>query len=227
MCDQMKKGILLIISFFFIEPAFAYSQNIDHKIAIWTKKIEQEIKKDSIKKENFEDVDTVKRKLRSLVEFDQQFRNEFSADLENSQLPELFFKIDKHHTDILKRILAIHVWVNISKFGKEADHNAWLLVQHADQDLFFQAGVAFILQQLVLLGETNKANYAYLYDRVALKLARFDIKQRYGTQAFIEEGKIKISPYEGSIQSINKNRAEMGLESMHIYLQKLKTVYQL
>lgn len=222
----MKKVIFIIIVLLFIGSSFGDCQNREDRITIWTEKIDQKIKKDSLKKENFADIDIVKHALRSMVEFDQQVRNEFLKDIENPQVIELILKIDTHHMAILKRILAIHVWANISKFGKEADHNAWLLVQHADQDPFFQAGVAFILQQLVVLGETNKENYAYLYDRVALKLGRFGIKQKYGTQALIEERKVKIFPCEGNIQNIDKNRAEMGLDTMANYLQNLKEIYQ-
>ena len=40
-------------------------------------------------------------------------------------------KIDYLHAEHLKAILSVHEWITISKFGRDADRNAWLIVQHA------------------------------------------------------------------------------------------------
>lgn len=224
--NSIKKSIFFVITLLLFTPFYGHCQGIEDKIGLWAEKIDQEIKKDALNKKNFEDIETVKRELKSMVEFDQQIRAEFLTDIDDPWLFEIFLKISKYHTNVLKRILSIHSWINISKFGKEADHNAWLLVQHADHDPLFQAGVAFVLRHLVSLKETNKANYAYLYDRVALKLSRFGIKQKYGTQVMIEKKKIRILPCEGSIQVIDKRRSEMGLDTMARYVQNLKAIYE-
>ncbi len=42
------------------------------------------------------------------------------------------------------------------------------------------------MEPLILSGEVSKGDYAYLYDRVMLKISG---KQRYGTQAMCLDGK--------------------------------------
>ena len=49
--------------------------------------------------------------------------------------------------------------------------------------------------------ETNRRNYAYLYDRVAPKCG---LKQRYGTQAIIQDDQLELLPFEGSEEDLNK-----------------------
>lgn len=86
---------------------------------------------------------------------------------------------DESNTAWLKGEIARAGWFTISRFGAEADNAAWLLTQHADKDPAFQAQVLTMLEQLAAQGETNRKNYAYLYDRVAVGAHR---PQRYGTQ---------------------------------------------
>jgi len=83
------------------------------------------------------------------------------------EIGDIIFEIDSQNVVELKRILKIHNWMNISVFGEEYDSYAWILVQHADNDRAFQVETLKILTKLVLLGETSKQNYAYLFDRVA------------------------------------------------------------
>ncbi|KAK0351541.1 hypothetical protein LTR94_024562, partial [Friedmanniomyces endolithicus] len=56
-----------------------------------------------------------------------------------------------------------------------ASNAAWLMAQHADRDPQFQA----MMEPLVKSGEVSLANYAYLFDRIAVGADR---PQRYGTQ---------------------------------------------
>ncbi|HVJ03729.1 MAG TPA: DUF6624 domain-containing protein [Sphingomonas sp.] len=87
--------------------------------------------------------------------------------------------VDEANTRWLKAQLDRSGWFTVSKYGAEADSAAWLLVQHADDDLAFQTRVLAILEALVGSKDTDPRNYAYLYDRVAVNGKR---PQRYGTQ---------------------------------------------
>src|SRR5690606_5982636 len=87
--------------------------------------------------------------------------------------------VDEANTKWLKAQVDQDGWFTISKFGADADLAAWLLVQHADRDVAFQADVLRILEPFVATAETAQTNYAYLYDRVAVNSGR---PQRYGTQ---------------------------------------------
>jgi hypothetical protein len=137
-----------------------------------------------------ENKEWVQKKLAHMVAVDQLFRNAEQRVLDKGYSAEerkLFSErvwaqgseIDKANTATLKELLKIHRWFTVSAFGKEADKNAWLLVQHADLDVPFQKQVLEVLSELYAKAETNPSSYAYLWDRVATNEGR---KQRYGTQ---------------------------------------------
>jgi len=86
--------------------------------------------------------------------------------------------IDCDDTEWLKAQLEEIGWFDIETYGKDADKNAWLLVQHADRDPPFQRWMLGYLQGLPP-GKTDPHNVAYLFDRVAVADKR---PQRYGTQ---------------------------------------------
>lgn len=112
--------------------------------------------------------------------------------------------------------------------GKDTDNQAWLLVQHADHDPFFQAGCLFILGKLVEVNETSKQNYASLYDRVALKFQALGLKQKYGTQVNISQDLVTtLMPCDGTKNEIEQNRKSMGLEPLDQHMQNIKTFYKL
>jgi len=129
----------------------------------------------------------VKAKLRHMVDVDQYMRHYAMdaatrgySDAERLDFNERFNAgrwqpLDAKNTADLKTLLAIHHWPTISVFGETADNDAWLLVQHADQDREFQRQVLAILEPLVAQKETRPEHYAYLFDRISKP-------QRYGTQ---------------------------------------------
>lgn len=162
-----------------------------------------------------------------MYSLDQKVRSTLGkAFLENStDNMKLISTMDQFHTEKMKKILQEHGWINIFKFGKEADNQAWLLVQHADHDPLFQAGCAFILEKLIKLKETNQLNYAYLYDRAILKFENLRLKQKYGTQAIRSGNQITLLPYEGDIRELNKRRKTIGLDPVEKYLDRLTTEY--
>lgn len=71
------------------------------------------------------------------------------------------------NTAWLKADLRDHGWYRISTFGADADHAAWLIVQHARHDLAFQQEVLAMLTPLWSSGETQRENFAKLYDQTA------------------------------------------------------------
>lgn len=97
----------------------------------------------------------------------------------NSALSRMTCEIDGDNTAWLKADIAANGWFLISTHGEAASGDAWLMAQHADRDPAFQRHVLALLEPLVVTKETSAANYAYLYDRVAVGANR---PQRYGTQ---------------------------------------------
>lgn len=222
------------ISFFpkfiygFIIIIFSFTVNAND-----TTKLLHEIEKDialmqsnSPKCENLHDIHCVKERINYCYKLDQHVRNKSIKMLNNIKFSQLIEKIDLFNTNEIKEILKLHGWTIISKFGAETDRQAWLLVQHADQDLFFQAGIAFLLEKLVSLGETDPKNFAYLYDRVTVNFQDLGLKQKYGTQADLKENTILIKPFEGTLEELNLRRKKIGLNSMDEYQKQLHEMYK-
>ena len=126
---------------------------------------------------------------------------------------------DHANTEWLKGIVAEHGWPTISQVGEEAAFNAWLLVQHADHDPLFQFQALRLMEPLVAQGEVTKQNYAYLYDRIMLKLSG---KQRYATQVMCRDGERQPQPLEDEA-NVERLRSEMGLPTVAEYLAVFTT----
>lgn len=121
---------------------------------------------------------------------------------------------DAKNTEMLKALVAKKGWPTISRMGKRASYAAWLLVQHADHDPAFQLQILRLMEPLVVKDEVNRGNYAYLYDRVRLKISG---RQRYGTQVHCEAGKRVPLPLEAGID-LDAERAEMTLDPIADYI---------
>ncbi len=121
---------------------------------------------------------------------------------------------DDDNTAWLKQMVAEHGWPRLSEVGPEASQNAWLLAQHADADPLFQLDALRMMEPLLADGEVNEQNYAYLYDRVMLKLAG---KQRYGTQAHCPAGEFEPQPLEDE-SMVDHFRTEVGLPPLAEYM---------
>lgn len=197
----------------------------DFNISGIQKKLEQH--QENFPKVDIKEIENVKMLIDYMYDYDQELRKLVIKHQHNVSLLDLLKKLDKFHTNRMKEILKVHGWIVISKFGLEYDRKAWILVQHADGDPFFQAGILFVLEKLANQGETDIKNVAYLYDRVALKFNNVGVLQKYGTQVdILDDGNaIKLQPYEGNLQDIEKRRQEAGLTPLNDYFQQIKKVY--
>lgn len=179
----------------------------------------------------------VKKKLALMVESDQYTRSyldtpfDFNYSVEEKKKFEFEFStrfeaLDKSNTANMKMLVEKYDWFTISEFGKKADGEAWLLVQHADLDHDFQKEVLKILGKLWKVGETNSRNYAYLFDRVAASFSdpTKRVPQRYGTQGMCV-GPSKWEPIEMEEPSkVNERRKEVGLEPIEDYIERFKDI---
>lgn len=176
---------------------------------------------------SYRDTEIIKKRLAIMVEIDQGARQKLTLPEESGYSEEdakayreVFWEWikehDQKHIKELKKILKKHSWLKISKFGPEADAQAWLLVQHAAWDLPFQKRVLAKLKLLYPEGETKPSNYAYLYDRVAELEGRV---QRYGTQGHcLGKGQWDIGKVENP-SKLNEWRAQVGLSSIEDYIK--------
>lgn len=164
--------------------------------------------------------------IEARVMADQEARNVIveamkqSKPLSQADLREMA-RIDRENTAYMKELIARIGWPRSSSVGKQAAHDAWLLVQHADLDPKFQEHCLKLIEPLMGTGEVKKQDYAYLFDRVARAMHR---KQRYGTQFIIERGKWVMAPTEDPSR-LDARRKKMGMPPMAVYQKKLEEVY--
>lgn len=173
---------------------------------------------------DYQSIDCVKKKLSTMVKIDQLLRVELKSKDDESSVKRLTHS-NQEHAKQLRQILDAHFWVKKSVFGKETDNHAWLIVQHADHDPDLQHRALYILEKMLFEGETDVTHYAYLLDRVAVRYKDFGIKQKYGTQAHFENGKVAIMPYEGSESDLDRRRRQIGLDPIKDYLAELNVFY--
>jgi len=174
----------------------------------------------------------VRAELAHMVEVDQYLRHQvdlpFRRGYDEAErgyfqavLMPRWTEIDQADTARVKELIDEYGWLTISRFGPDADANAWLLVQHADLDVAFQKRVLELLEPLVAKGETSPSNFAYLYDRVALAEDR---PQRYGTQGrCVGPGKWEPVEIEDA-GKVDARRASVGLGTLEKYKQSFADI---
>ena len=167
----------------------------------------------------------VQEELSSMVEVDQFARKSMALGAKYSGSEREYFlgkfhtwlaAIDRRNTLRVKELLQDIDWFRISVFGTQADHDAWLLVQHATQDIELQRSILLTLEGLVKEGETDTVSFAYLYDRVAMGDGR---PQRYGTQGNCSESGAWIPIDFEDEANVDALRLAVGLGEIEIYNQ--------
>lgn len=128
---------------------------------------------------------------------------------------------DRANTAMLPRIVEEQGWPKVSQVGKAAANAAWLLAQHADHDPPFQLRALRLMEPLTATGEVPRPNFAYLYDRVMLKITG---KQRYGTQMHCVDGRHSPRPIENP-QRLEALRKSMELPTMAEYQSLMEKAY--
>jgi hypothetical protein len=120
--------------------------------------------------------------------------------------------IDEANQKALLAMLPSEGWFTIAKYGKEASTAAFMIVQHANPDLWRR--FVPMLEPLAAKGEVAGGDFALMYDRLALSEGR---KQRYGSQMKCEGGKFVPTPIEDPA-AIDQRRAALGMRPYAEYL---------
>jgi hypothetical protein len=149
-----------------------------------------------------------------------QLRDELMAMRERDQkhrLPgqrdeRLTAQADAANQSRLRAIVKEFGWPTLPMVGLKASQGAWLIVQHADNDLAFQQATLALITPLSEQGLVPKAHVAYLHDRVSKP-------QRFGTQGACV-GKGKWEPREiADAALVEERRKSMGLEPLAEYVK--------
>lgn len=128
-------------------------------------------------------------------------------------------RIDETSKRYIEKTIKSYDWIDRKRFGKTVSNHAWLLVQHADDDPIFQTKVLKRMEPYLKTRGVDRANYAYLWDRVAVNTGQ---KQRYGTQPDWNciNGEMQLQPLEDP-QNVSHRRKEMNLGHVEADLQKM------
>ncbi|ATB46215.1 DUF6624 domain-containing protein [Corallococcus macrosporus] len=149
------------------------------------------------------------------MEEDQAVRNALAAsNFQDEAARAKLREVDARNTTWLKGVIAKQGWPGSALVGPRASFAAWLLVQHADQDVAFQSEVLPMLEQAVARGEGSAKELAYLTDRVLVNTGK---PQRYATQLEEVDGKTVPRTLEDPAK-VNERRASVGLDSLEEYI---------
>ncbi len=131
---------------------------------------------------------------------------------------EAFEALGKVHTARMKEIIAEIGWPTNTKVGKDGAFDAWLLVQHADDEAEFHAH-CLELMRACEPEEVGLRLIGYLDDRVRAAAGR---AQLYGTQ-FQEgaDGKPEPWPIE-DVEHLDERRAAIGLGPFEDYRRQME-----
>ena len=124
--------------------------------------------------------------------------------------------VDSKHTARMKEIVAEYGWPTKSMVGEQGATAAWLLVQHADADPKFQRHCLALMKKAAP-HEVSRKNLAYLTDRVLVNEGK---NQLYGTQFFLEDGKMVPQPIDDEA-NLDERRKEAGLMPMSEYTKHM------
>lgn len=153
-----------------------------------------------------------------------QVGRQLEAELDLSSLPEHeravawtalmteMGAVDAANQAALLEMVPPEGWFHRSRYGSEASQAAFLIVQHANIELWRR--FVPVLEPLVLTGEVDGAMFALMYDRLALAEGR---PQRYGSQMICVEGRYRVAPLEDA-EGIDARRAAVGLGPLADYV---------
>jgi hypothetical protein len=154
--------------------------------------------------------------LRCRAETDQTARRHWLATGEVGDLPQ----IDAHNTAWLKAVITTYGWPGISFVGEQGAEDAWLLAQHADQDVLFQKEALKLLRDAVSTGDAPPRHLAYLTDRVLVADGQ---PQMYGTQYTHDADGTNLRPQPiADPERLDERRTAMSLEPHAEYDERMR-----
>lgn len=122
--------------------------------------------------------------------------------------------VDREHTERMRRIVDELGWPTRSRVGANAEHMAWLLVQHADADIDLQKRCLALMRDAPP-GEVCPAHLAYLEDRINVHEGR---PQRYGTQGRHGDDGLWRPHQLADDEHVDELRASVGLGPLDEYI---------
>lgn len=148
-----------------------------------------------------------------MADADQRMRRAAAAD--GSRWDR---EVDVRNTARMRGIIAEIRWPVRSRVGELAEHQAWLLVQHADADREFQRECLELMKSAPP-DEVCAKHIAYLEDRIRTGEGR---PQLYGTQLRTRaDGELEPFALEDH-EHVDERRAAVGLGPLREYVTSVR-----
>ncbi len=146
----------------------------------------------------------------------------FKLGAEHLPLVAAMQEADATSTAFLRELIDTNGWPSRDQVGTGAAHAAWLLAQHADAAPDLQARVLELMEPLVVAGQADGGNLAYLTDRV--RTARGE-PQLYGTQFAPDASGVQRPLSIADVEHVDERRASVGLPPLTKYAAELREQY--
>jgi hypothetical protein len=125
---------------------------------------------------------------------------------------------DESRAARLRQIIDEHGWPTFDLVGKDGATAAWLVAQHADFAVAFQAEALELMRGALEAEQADATEVAYLEDRVAVNRGQ---PQRYGTQVRCLGGRPEPATPLVDAAAVDARRAEVGLEPLADYYEEI------
>lgn len=128
--------------------------------------------------------------------------------------------LNRVNGDKLKSILDRCGWPSEETLDGRSSVAARLIAQHSDHDDQLQMRALAVIEGRVKSGQVDPKQFAHLMDRIQLRRTG---KQIYGTQLLVSNEDITLPSTEiDDIDSVNKRRKALGMESVEAYIAQAK-----
>jgi len=130
-------------------------------------------------------VKSIQDKLHALAVDDRNDREQSQINWDN------VISNDKKRVAEVANSTKQYGYIDSTRFGKQTEDDAWLVVQHAIHDVPFMKKYLKLMEQQISDNKDVTANYPLLVDRIAMLENK---KQTYGTQ-FVQDDNGKYVPH--------------------------------
>jgi hypothetical protein len=162
----------------------------------------------------------LRHELLAMLREDQSLRMKLISAADSASV-EAVRALDRRNTSRLQEIVLAQGWPDTAHAGRDGVAAAFMLVQHADQDLAFQEQMLPLVEAAHRHGELPGECVAMLTDRILIAKGE---RQIYGTQSRIVAGVVKIAAVEDP-DNLDRRRAQMGMVPIADYKAMLASMY--
>lgn len=158
---------------------------------------------------------SIRTELEQIREADQAVRRNLNY-LDFAQV-EKMRTVDAVNRKRLKEIISLIGWPSKELVGENASSGAFLVAQHAHEDLDFMKEVFSHIEADYRKQKVSPSQYALMYDRIKMLEGK---PQRFGTQFNKNSSGCRAWKMEEP-EKVDEYRAQMGLDTLAVYAKKV------